>query len=509
MNKFKRQLISVFATAAVMANTIAVPVAVAQDGGNTNIVISGNGSDANSSVNVSQTTNTVVVQNNNANITNNVDADSDTGGNKASKNTGGNVTIDTGDANTSVNVSTTANSNSANVTCCAGAGNTNVTVSGNGSDSNNTVNLNQANNTTVLQNNTANVKNKVDADADTGDNKAYKNTGGNVNITTGDADTDVNVTNELNSNSARVACCGSGNTTVNVSGNGDDSDNSVWLSDYNNTGILQNNYGRIKNYIDADADTGDNKAKKNTGGSVWINTGDANTSVDVSNLANVNSAQVGGGDGGGKLSAYIVGNGSGSYNDIWLALANDTNLYQNNYLYLKNHIDADADTGDNKAKKNTGGNVTIDTGNADVDVDVNNVANFNFADIVCCGVTDVLAKIWANGDDSDNYLNAYLANNLYPVQDNYGRFKNKVDADADTGDNKVKKNTGDVGGDPSIYTGEADSNVDVNNTGDVNVFGDSPDFDWPSFNFPSFGGFSLSITLDWSDFLAWWNSQQG
>ena len=66
-----------------------------------------------------------------------------------------------------------------------------IEVSGNGSDSNNTVNFASNNTTNVTQNNTADISNDIDVDADTGKNDANDNTGGDVTIDTGDADSDV------------------------------------------------------------------------------------------------------------------------------------------------------------------------------------------------------------------------------------------------------------------------------------------------------------------------------
>jgi len=83
-----------------------------------------------------------------------------------------------------------------------------LSENGDGSDNDATVKLGQS--TTVVQSNNADVYNNVDAEAETGDNEANENTGGDVDIETGDASVDVNVENTLNSNSAEVDCCPSG-----------------------------------------------------------------------------------------------------------------------------------------------------------------------------------------------------------------------------------------------------------------------------------------------------------
>jgi len=374
---------------------------------------------------------------------------------------------------------------------------TTIQISGNGSSSDNTANVSFDQSTTVVQNNTANVSNNVDVDADTGDNDAEDNTGGDVSIETGDADVDVDVSNTLNSNSANVDCCQTGDTEVLIQGNGTNSDNDANLNLTTDTGVFQDNYAYVKNDVDVDADTGNNDAKDNTGGDVTIETGDADVSVSLATTANANWAQVGSSGQNGDISLRILGNGSNSDNTIKLWLDNSVLLAQNNSAYIHNDVDVDADTGDNDAEDNTGGDVTIETGDANVDVDVDNAVNFNWADVNCgCLLEDLLAKIDGNGTDSDNDINAWLSFNQGEegsFQDNDAYIDNDLDdLDADTGNNDNEDNTAEGDGDPSIETGDADVDVDVNNSGNVNVLGGDSDFEWPDFNFDV--EFSLSLS---------------
>ncbi|MCH7641573.1 hypothetical protein IID22_05260, partial [Patescibacteria group bacterium] len=84
---------------------------------------------------------------------------------------------------------------------------TTIELSGNGADSMNGADVLQVNTTVVVQSNTADISNKVDADANTGNNDANRNTGGDVSVDTGDASTTVGIANTLNSNEAEVGCC--------------------------------------------------------------------------------------------------------------------------------------------------------------------------------------------------------------------------------------------------------------------------------------------------------------
>lgn len=387
---------------------------------------------------------------------------------------------------------------------------TTIEISGNGAGSDNTAAVQSTNTTSVSQSNTANVTNTVKTNADTGDNKANYNTGGNVGIQTGDAKVTANVANDLNKNIASVDCCGASDTNVKISGNGAKSDNAVALVNSNTNAISQSNNANVKNDVDVDADTGYNKAGGNTGGDVVIKTGDAKVNVDVATVANVNSAKIGGGLSASptpSASFWIVGNGAGSDNEIAAALVNANSIGQSNNANIDNDVDVDAETGDNEANFNTGGDVVILTGDAKATVEVDNSVNFNFADIDCGCAFDVTAKIAGNGaeeynhhrhhDKGGNYIGLTLDNTQAIGQGNLANLNNDVNVDPATGDNEAGYNTGDVDheSDPAIVTGDAESTTSVSNSGNVNSVGGFP-FDMPdmpevdfSFNFAALWAF--------------------
>lgn len=377
---------------------------------------------------------------------------------------------------------------------------TTIQITGNGADSSNWTTVGQTNTTTVTQNNSANVTNNVDADASTGGNDANFNTGGNVTVDTGDATTDVHVANSLNSNSANVDCCGNGDTEVEISGNGAKSENGVVLGSSNSTTVAQNNDANVRNNIDTDAKTGYNDANSNTGGDVTINTGKAIAGATVATTANSNSAKIGGGLGQSNPSAKFIisGNGADSKNSINAGLSNGTTLSQDNNAHIRNDVDADAKTGDNDANFNTGGDVTIDTGDATTDVNVANAVNFNHADVDCGCLLDVTVKVAGNGAESDNIIALGLDNFQVVGQDNEACLFNDVDGDAKTGYNDANSNTGEVdyASDPAVVTGDATSNTDVVNSGNVNTVGDH------SFEMPEMPNveFSFSMAALWAWF---------
>ena len=291
-------------------------------------------------------------------------------------------------------------------------------------------------------------------------------------------------------------------TTITISGNAADSDNDVVVNNTQNTSVNQTNDAHFDNDIDGDANTGGNDANQNNGGDVNVQTGDASVTVGVSNWANANSARIGSNGDGSSLSLKILNNAADSDNDILVDLNSTTDVDQDNWADFDNDIDGDAKTGGNDANQNNGGNVLIDTGDASVDVNVDNMANFNWADLNCgClfgeGGLEVLVE--GNAYNSDNNVNGDFDSDQDADQDNDAWFDNDVkNSDAETGDNYANQNNSGGNGDPSVETGDADVDVDVSNEANLNgIGGDEPE--WPEWNW---GGLSISLSFDLGDLLA-------
>lgn len=385
---------------------------------------------------------------------------------------------------------------------------TELVISGNGDSSSSNINFDVKSETSVTQTNNADVYNEIHTNAKTGGNDANRNTGGMVSVDTGDAETDVAVTNQLNSNAAEVDCCAANNNVdVLIEGNGVKTTNTVDLDINNDKGpavsVKQWNISEVTNKVYADADTGKNDANRNTGADVSVDTGSASTGVALLNTANANSARIGGEGDEGEVSLRILGNGDRSDNDIKLDLGSDVVVQQANYADLYNYVNADAHTGGNDANRNTGGDVMVDTGDADVDVVVDNTVNFNAADVDCGCVFDVMGKIDGNGVKSDNDIKATFDGGLDIGQYNGGEGENDVDnkvyADAYTGWNDANSNTGETDGDsdPSVTTGNSDVDVQVGTRGNSNLVGEGFDMDW---EIPG-TGFNFNFSFDIDDLL--------
>lgn len=370
-----------------------------------------------------------------------------------------------------------------------------IVVSGNGSSSDNVVTFGQTSSTAVVQTNQAEVSNNVTSSSSTGKNEANDNTGGDVIIRTGNAKSETAVENVLNQNAASIDCCESVNdVNVKISGNGAHSDNSVGLELKDSKELFQNNAASVYNNVDSKAKTGGNEANRSTGGDVTIYTGDATAKSDVSTSANANRATIGGGNHSstGSLSAWITGNGAYSNNELELAVEKETALVQENAARVVNNVDSFGATGWNDANDNTGGEVRILTGDAKAETIVDNMVNFNAADIDCGCVLDTTAKIADNGSESENEISAEIVDGREVFQDGTASLDNDADAKAKTGANDANYNTGDseLNLDPAIYTGDAASSTEVENTSNMNVFG---------------GGWEMpevEVNFNWAHFVA-------
>lgn len=266
------------------------------DAGDLDVLISENGADSYNKAKIYSDSDIYVTQDNNAIVTNNVDADAKTGYNDANQNTGGEVLVSTGNAWTEVAVDTSANVNMAQVGGEGDGADISAKIIGNGYNSTNKIKLWLDNDTTLNQANHAIVTNIVDADAKTGYNDANQNTGGDVLLSTGWAKTLISVDNAVNFNAAEVDCGCLSDLDLKIGVNGTDTynkikvyfDNDLWVDQGFEKG---GNYAILTNLLEGDSKTGKNDLDQNTGdpeGDPFILTGDAYSKTEVSNQGNVN-----------------------------------------------------------------------------------------------------------------------------------------------------------------------------------------------------------------------------
>ena len=335
--------------------------------------------------------------------------------------TGGDSTITTGDAGTTVGSTTQANTNIAtnDANGTGTAGGASVVNSGNGSDSTNNGSISIVDDNETDQDNSATVGNNTEGATVTGTNSSSYVVGDST-IDTGDANTSGTAVTAVNTNvsGVRVAefnivddhvgdvildfsanCISGCGTTGQVAntGNGSDSTNTADLNQTTTNTTNQDNTAGVGNNMTLSSDSGDNSGSFNTSGDTTINTGDANVAANSLTFANNNLAGnvtfgviniYGNLEGdiilpdsqvapANTVGAYNTGNGSNSTNTSTLDSNTIDNTFQNNDVSINNNLILDANTGENDARFNTGGNSTITTGASSVDANVINIANSN------------------------------------------------------------------------------------------------------------------------------------
>jgi hypothetical protein len=155
-------------------------------------------------------------------------------------------------------------------------------------------------------------------------------------------------------------------TTAEISGNGNNSNNTIVTTNVCEATVIQKNKTEVGVNAAVIANTGGNEANNNTGSGVTTDTGNATASATVTVGGSSNSATPPSccECNGGTTGALISGNGNGSTNDVITTNANGTLAVQKNKTRVGVNALVKAKTGKNKANNNIGGVVDTNTGNA-------------------------------------------------------------------------------------------------------------------------------------------------
>lgn len=255
-----------------------------------------------------------------------------------------------------------------------------IEVSGNGADTQNSVSANVSQTTSVSQANTADTTNSIQQSANTGGNSASDNTGDVTNISTGNVTTQTEVANNLNSSTIQSQCCQSHELDINVSGNGENSQNSVIaeVTSVSNVNVSQS--ASVQTLVSVQANTGDNRANNN-GGNVFIRTGNI---YGQGNLVNsINYTSINFGNGNWDILISTKKNGANSVNSIVTNFINDLLITKTDVADVKNQIYADLNTGGNLVLGNLN-DVFIKTGDVQFAFNVvNDPVNYETIKICC------------------------------------------------------------------------------------------------------------------------------
>jgi len=157
-----------------------------------------------------------------------------------------------------------------------------VKIKGNGAFSHNGVHLTNRSSSRIRQVNKTAVVNLVGVFQNTGKNDANFNTGGDVDVNSGDATATVRNTTTTGGNSATTPDCGcpTPDDTLTISRNGAFSHNWIGVSNTSSSSTTQVNETLVVNGVVVGQNTGGNDANFNTGGgTVDVDSGNASATV--------------------------------------------------------------------------------------------------------------------------------------------------------------------------------------------------------------------------------------
>lgn len=262
-----------------------------------------------------------------------------------------------------------------------------LTVTDNGSGSTSEVSAVVEQTATVVQSNDTNINNEVGIEADTGSNNVSGN-GGEIAVETGDVNITAEVTNEVNNSAVNLPCCeASGETVIEVSGNGEGSTTQVNYTNEQATEVFVNQQAIINNILSGTLNTGNNTASNN-GGNVTIETGSISGNVNLTNIINSSQVQVSTGS-NGEIIIKVNQNGTNSQNLITLSLVDGVLVVVDNQAEVNNSVNFDLNTGNNTANDNQG-EVWIKTGDIDFAIITENLINQDEVIIdKCCEVEPI------------------------------------------------------------------------------------------------------------------------
>lgn len=231
-----------------------------------------------------------------------------------------------------------------------------------------------------------------------------------------------------------------------ISGNGSESNNTITAQVETEVQVVQENNASVENNVDIDSNTGENTASDNSG-NVSIQTGDTNNDIGIENELNTSQVEVE--CCGDDQTLEISGNGESSNSSINSQIGINTTIVSTQNADIKNNINGTTNTGNNSANGNDG-DVSIKTGDINVEGDVKNVANLSFISATVGNGNKLSAKIANILGNSVNNISVKLISDTEVITDYTADISNDINWDLNTGGNIANSNLGDV----SFTTGD-------------------------------------------------------
>lgn len=162
---------------------------------------------------------------------------------------------------------------------------------------------------------------------------------------------------------------------IEITDNGAHSTNKVEITNTSTCTVVQGTETNVLAWVDASASTGGNSASGNTGGDTSITTGDATATATLTVTGGSNTAtnpccckqNCCNGDCPTTESVKVSDNGAHSNNQVKETNTGTQTVVQGGATNVAAKVKAKAKTGKNRARNNTGGTTTINTGVATSD----------------------------------------------------------------------------------------------------------------------------------------------
>ena len=313
-----------------------------------------------------------------ADVYNTIIAVSNTGFNAADYNTG-KGSVDAGDAEADAEIINGVNYNETVITIDMADAEIDALndTTGPGLTSTNTSIARVTNDVDVLNRNYAYVDNLGVAVANTGINSTSYNTGAGE-VTTGEANADTVIDNEVNVNLTDVEIdMGDAEISASNDTTGPNSGNTAIATVVNDVDVTNRNDAKVYNDGVSISNTGFNSADYNTGAGT-VDSGDAEATTTVTNDVNVNDTKI-----SVSSSDVTTSNdttGPGSTNTAIASETNTVDVTNNNTAIVDNTVVTVSNTGGNSADFNTGDGSST-TGDATVTIGSSNTVNHNTTDV--------------------------------------------------------------------------------------------------------------------------------
>jgi hypothetical protein len=249
---------------------------------------------------------------------------------------------------------------------------------------------------------------------------------------------------------------------INVTGNGQASTNTVANTADQTNNVQQTNTTNVTNTIHSDANTGNNSAADNSGGTTAVSTGDSNNTTTVTSTGNTNTAASGICCPSTNNQVAITDNGSLSSNATATTNLSVNKVQVSNTATITNTIHGTVNTGNNHASQNTGGNVTVQTGTISVvEHIINGPINSNHTTTNAGSTGKFVVMIEGNGTGSINTVEEHHSSGTIIQANNTANIVNNTFWIVNTGNNNASDN---ANGDVTITTGSSNLLTEILNS---------------------------------------------